>query len=78
MVMDDQGNITHWNNWKEFLCLFKAKFEPQDATTEAKNVLFNMKQGNRTFSDYLAVFGTWALHTGWSEQDLSPDLIVLL
>ena len=58
VVTDDQGNITHKNHWDEFLRLFKAKFEPQDAITEAKNVLTNMKQGNRTFSDYLADFET--------------------
>ena len=60
VVTDDQGNIMYKNHWEEFLYLFKAKFEPQDAITEAKN----MKQGNRTFSDYLADFETWAPRTG--------------
>ena len=73
-VSNEHGRVIRTHDWAEFLRLFKAKFEPQDAITEAKNVLTTMKQGNRTFSDYLADFETWAPRTGWSEQDLFDRL----
>ena len=73
-VSNDFGRVIRTHDWAEFLRLFKAKFEPQDAVVEAKSVLFNMKQGNRTFSDYLADFETWAPCTGWSDKDLFDRL----
>ena len=73
-VSNEHGRVIRTHDWAEFLCLFKAKFEPQDAVVEAKSVLFNMKQGNRTFSDYLADFETWAPRTGWSDKDLFDRL----
>ena len=73
-VSNEHGRVIRTHDWAEFLRLFKAKFEPQDAVVEAKSVLFNMKQGNRTFSDYLADFETWAPRTGWSDKDLFDRL----
>ena len=61
-------------SWTEFIKQFQAKFEPQDAITEAKYVIQNMRQGNRTFADYLADFETWSPRIGWSEKDLFDRL----
>ena len=70
---DAAGNDSPYS-WTEFIKQFHAKFEPQDAITEAKYVIQNMRQGNRTFADYLADFETWSPRTGWSEKDLFDRL----
>ena len=58
------------NDWDEFITVFKAKFEPLDAQTEARQKLKNIKQGKRTFAAFLSDFEQWSSQTGYSPQDL--------
>ncbi|EKM49175.1 uncharacterized protein PHACADRAFT_201938, partial [Phanerochaete carnosa HHB-10118-sp] len=61
-------------NWDEFVKQFSAKFEPVDAKNEAKQKLMSIKQGDRTFADYLSDFETYSRRTGWSNNDLYDRL----
>ncbi|EGZ76021.1 hypothetical protein NEUTE2DRAFT_170631 [Neurospora tetrasperma FGSC 2509] len=61
-------------DWDEFVKQFSAKFEPVDAKNEAKQKLMSIKQGDRTFADYLSDFETYSRRTGWSNNDLYDRL----
>lgn len=62
------------DSWDEFLKQFKAKFEPIDATADAKNKIRSLKQGKQTFASLISEFETWSDRTGWSEHDLFDRL----
>ena len=49
-------NCTLFADWPMFEAAFISKFEPVDATAEAKSVLLTFKQGMHDFSLYLAEF----------------------
>lgn len=61
-------------DWDKFIEAFKAKFEPIDATTEAKNRIQSMRQGKRTFASLISEFETWSPRTGWTDMDLFDRL----
>jgi hypothetical protein len=44
------------------------------STTEAKNKLYNLCQGKRSFASLELEFNTWAPHTNWSEPELMDRL----
>jgi hypothetical protein len=56
--------------WDSFLKAFKQKFEPISASMEAKNKLYNLRQGKRSFASLELEFNTWAPRTDWSEPEL--------
>jgi hypothetical protein len=41
---------------------------------EAKNKLYNLRQGKRSFASLESEFNTWAPHTDWSESELMDCL----
>jgi hypothetical protein len=41
---------------------------------EAKNKLYNLRQGKRSFASLESEFNTWAPHTDWSEPKLMDHL----
>lgn len=68
------GQAIFNNDWNLFVEAFKAKFEPVDATAEAKSKIQAMRQAGRNFSSYLAEFEMWSPRTGWSHLDLYDRL----
>jgi hypothetical protein len=44
--------------WDSFLKAFKQKFEPISASIEAKNKLYNLRQGKRLFASLESEFNT--------------------
>jgi hypothetical protein len=60
--------------WDSFLKAFKQKFEPISASMEAKNKLYNLRQGKRLFASLESEFNTWAPRTDWSEPELMDRL----
>jgi hypothetical protein len=60
--------------WDSFLKAFKQKFEPISASMEAKNKLYNLCQGKRSFASLESEFNTWAPHTNWSKPELMDCL----
>jgi hypothetical protein len=56
--------------WDSFLKAFKQKFEPISASMEAKNKLYNLRQGKWSFAFLESEFNTWAPRTDWSEPEL--------
>ena len=69
------GTIPFKGDWLEFTREFTAKFEPVDATTEAKNKIMNLRQGDKeTFASLVSRFETWSPRTGWSDVDLFDRL----
>jgi hypothetical protein len=44
--------------WNSFLKAFKQKFEPISASMEAKNKLYNLRQGKRSFASLELEFNT--------------------
>ena len=61
-------------DWAQFVAAFQAKFEPINASQEAKNKLMVLQQGKRTFASLISEFETWAPRTGWSDPDLFDRL----
>lgn len=61
-------------DWAAFEAAFVAKFEPINASAEAKSVLQALKQGTRDFASYISEFETWAPRTGWTRPDLFDRL----
>ena len=59
-----EGKPIFGDNWNTFIQEFKAKFEPIDDVTEAKNHILQLKQGSRSFVSLIADFETWAPQTG--------------
>jgi hypothetical protein len=49
--------------WDSFLKVFKQKFESISASMEAKNKLYNLRQGKRSFAFLELEFNTWAPRT---------------
>jgi hypothetical protein len=49
--------------WDSFLKAFKQKFESISASIEAKNKLYNLCQGKRSFASLESEFNTWAPRT---------------
>lgn len=69
------GTIPFKGDWLEFTQEFTAKFEPVDATTEEKNKIINLRQGDKeTFASLVSRFETWSPRTSWSEADLFDRL----
>ncbi|EKM54642.1 uncharacterized protein PHACADRAFT_197072 [Phanerochaete carnosa HHB-10118-sp] len=68
------GRTPFNSSWSEFVKQFSAKFKPVNAKNEAKQKLMSIKQGNRTFTDYLSDFEMYSRHTGWSDNDLYDRL----
>ena len=68
------GQYPFQSDWDQFVEAFKAKFEPVDATAEAKSKILGMRQAGRNFSSYLAEFEMWSPRTGWSHRDLYDRL----
>jgi hypothetical protein len=62
------------SKWDSFLKAFKQKFEPISALIEAKNKLYNLCQGKRSFVSLESAFNTWAPHTNWSDIELMDCL----
>jgi hypothetical protein len=60
--------------WDSFLKAFKQKFEPISVSMEAKNKLYNLRQGKQSFAFLESEFNTWASHTNWSEPELMDCL----
>jgi hypothetical protein len=60
--------------WDSFLKVFKQKFEPISASMEAKNKIYNLCQGKRSFASLESEFNTWAPCTDWSEPELMDHL----
>ena len=56
-----------------FFEAFKTKFEPIDATAEAKQRLMSLRQDG-TFAVLISEFETWSPRTGWRERDLYDRL----
>ncbi len=69
-----QNKAAFNDSWDEFLKQFKAKFEPIDATADAKNKILALKQGKQTFASLISEFETWSDRTGWSPHDLFDRL----
>ena len=65
-----QNGIIFDNNWDKFLAAFQAKFEPMDQVLEARQKLKAVKQGTKTFANFLSDWDQWATQTGYSDTDL--------
>jgi hypothetical protein len=62
------------SKWDSFLKAFKQKFEPISVSMEAKNKLYNLRQGKWSFASLESEFNTWAPHTDWFEPELMDHL----
>jgi hypothetical protein len=61
--LTDHKPVFDNGKWESFLKAFKQKFEPISASMEAKNKLYNLRQGKRSFAFLESEFNTWAPRT---------------
>jgi hypothetical protein len=72
--LTDHKPVFDNSKWDSFLKAFKQKFEPISMSIEAKNKLYNLCQGKRSFASLELKFNTWALCTNQSEPELMDCL----